>query len=135
MFGQGPMDDPSIDDDELLLRGLLKEWFADGVVSSAAFKPSIKNGPHISVYREAICDPQQILAKVLRLSKAFGRLVAEAPRGLKPEVVGVGQDDEDDDDAHVLIIRNLDVPVDSDTWAVAAFLLAEACAVVHHRQQ
>ena len=127
-------DDPSIGDEEWLLRGLLRRQFSGGIVSSAAFKPKEGTGPHshLSVWREAHCDPQAVLATKLPYSIAFGRLTAEEPRSLRPEVVGVGL--VDDGLAHARIIRHVDVDIDSDAWAAVAVLLAEACTVAHHRE-
>jgi len=129
------VDDPSILNDEYLLRGLLKEHLPNGVVSSAAFKPSKRTGPrsHLSVWREVYCDPQKVLAKELPRSVAFARLTAEAPRALQTEVVGVGLVD-GVVLAHARIIRNPDVDPLSETWLIVAVLLAEACTVAHYRR-
>jgi len=87
-------DDPTIGDDEALLRGLYPNCIKDppdGAVLYTAFVLR-QTEDHLSVFRELHCEPMRLFKKTLGRSKALGRLIAGSVRQLKPAVAGIGRD-------------------------------------------
>jgi len=139
--------DPTIGDDEALLRGLLGRHIGPppaGAVHPAAFVPREREC-HLSVFRESYCEPLRLFKKTLRNSRALGRLFAGRVRQLAPEVVGIGRDaqqmaravvgigrDAEQSQCHVLILRQKGFGEGYDPrWLPTAQRLADLCEVSH----
>jgi len=124
--------DPTIGDDEALLRGLLPRCVEDppgGAVLYTAFLPRQKED-HLSVFRESYCQPMRLFKKTLRYSKALGRIYAEPVRQLAPAVAGIGRDAKQSQ-CHVLILRQEGFERNDPRWLATAQRLAALCEVSH----
>jgi len=125
--------DPTIGDEEALLRGLFASQIDDtsgDAVHYTAFVPR-KKEYHLSVFRESYCEPMRLLEKPLDRSNALGRLFAGPVRQLAPEVVGIGRDAEESQ-CHVLILRQDGFGEGPDPcWLPTAQRLADLCEVSH----
>ena len=124
-------DDPSIRDEEMLLRGLIQRYhLPDGpgaYVSPTAFKSRSPEGirRHLSVFRREFCEPSEVFS-ILQKSTHLAQVAAGVAREQKPEVVGVAP--AGGHRAHARIIRSRRA-TEAD-WARVAQKLAEACEVV-----
>jgi hypothetical protein len=122
--------DPTIGDDEALLRGLLPRCVQDvpgGAVLYTAFLPG-RRGYHLSVFRESYCEPTRLFKKTLEHSKALGRLIAGPVRQLAPAVAGIGRDAKQSQ-CHVLILRQEGFEGNEIGWYATAQRLAALCVV------
>ena len=125
-------DDPTIGDDEALLRGILPEYMndaPDGAIGHVAFVLR-QDEDHLSVFRELHCEPMRLFKKTLWRSKALGRLIAGPVRQLKPAVAGIGRDT-GKSLCHALILRPEGVEKGDPRLLAVAQRLAALCEVSH----
>jgi hypothetical protein len=125
-------DDPTIGDDEALLRGIRPEYMNDapgGAVSHVAFVLR-QNEDHLSVFRELHCEPMRLFKKTLGRSKALGRLIAGPVRQLKPVVAGIGRDT-GISLCHAYILRPESIEKGDTQLLAVAQRLAALCEISH----